>query len=214
MSKEATPAKIIAIDGPIGVGKTTLTKRLAEELKGTPLLEPEHQNPFLPEFYKDRKRNAFKTQIFFLLSRFQQFQDFNKPKEVRYPLICDYTFAKDQLFAKVNLSFEEQDLYNQIFKLLNTQVPKADIVVYLRAAPDILIKRIRQRGFEYEKPISEKYLQDLMDAYNEYFLNYTETPLLVVDTSHTNFLTMNDQYELLKKEILTHRQGTKNLVLR
>lgn len=211
---ETTALKFIAIDGPIGVGKTTLVKRLAEELRGTTLLEPEEQNPFLPEFYKDRKKNAFKTQIFFLLSRYQQLQEFSKKEGILTPVLADYTFAKDQIFAKINLSPEEQRLYQQVFDLLHPHVPKADIVVYLRAKTEILLERIHLRGFDYEKPINEKYLSHLMDAYNEFFLNYTEAPLLVVDASHTNFLTMNDQYELLKKEILGHRKGAKNLVLR
>lgn len=208
------PPKYIAIDGPIGVGKTTLVKRLAEELKGTPLLEPEAQNPFLPEFYKDRKRLAFKTQLFFLLSRFQQQKDLEGKEKIDCPVVCDYTFAKDQIFAKINLNEDERELYHQIYNLLGKQLPKPDIVVYLRAGPSVLLKRIRSRGFDYEKPITTSYLEDLMEGYNEYFLNYNETPLLVVDTTSTNFLTSNEQYDLLKKEILNHRAGTKNLVLR
>lgn len=208
-----TPPKYIAVDGPIGVGKTTLVKRLAEELKGTAILEPEAENPFLPDFYKNREKNSFKTQIFFLLSRYQQQQEF-KNWDIRFPLVCDYTFTKDQIFAKVNLQETEQTLYNQVYALLHLKLPKPDIVVYLRAKTEVLLKRIRSRAIEFEKPISEKYLNDLMEAYNTCFLNYQDTPLLVVDTTHTDFLTSNDQYELLKKEILTHRQGTKNLVLR
>lgn len=212
--KAVIPPKYIAIDGPIGVGKTTLVKRLAEELHGTVLLEPEEQNPFLPEFYKDRKRFAFKTQLFFLLSRYQQQREFRNQETVHWPIVCDYTFAKDQIFAKTNLNEAEQELYNNVYNLLDTQLPKPDIVVYLRAKPDVLLKRIHLRAVEYEKAINTGYLENLMEAYNACFLNYSETPLLIVDTTHTDFLTHNDQYELLKKEILNHRQGTKNLVLR
>lgn len=212
--KPAPPPKYIAIDGPIGVGKTTLVKRLAEELKGTTMLEPEENNPFLDEFYKDRKRNAFKTQLFFLLSRYQQQIEFKNLERVHFPLVCDYTFAKDQIFAKINLSSAEQALYQKVHGLLDDQLPKPDIVVYLRAKPDVLLKRIRTRGHEFEKPITEEYLSDLMNTYNECFLNYNETPLLVVDTTHTDFLLHNDQYEILKKDILSHRQGAKQLILR
>lgn len=212
--KEIAPPKYIAIDGPIGVGKTTLVKRLAEELQGTVLLEPEEQNPFLAEFYKDRKRFAFKTQLFFLLSRYQQQREFRNQETVHWPIVCDYTFAKDQIFAKINLNDAEQELYNKVYNLLDTQLPKPDIVVYLRAKPDVLLKRIHSRAVEYEKAINTDYLENLMEAYNACFLNYSETPLLIVDTTHTDFLTHNDQYELLKKEILNHRQGAKNLVLR
>lgn len=203
----------IAIDGPIGIGKTTLAKRLSEELKGSLLLETEAANPFLAGFYKDRRKNAFKTQLFFLLSRYQQLKEWNFDQLPR-PLVCDYTFDKDTIFAKVNLNETERELYHQVYNLLDKNLPKPDIVVYLRAGTDVLLERIRTRGVEFEKPITKKYLDELMNAYNDYFLKYQDTPLLVVDATHTNFLTTNDQYNLLKKEILHHRQGTKNLVLR
>ena len=213
-NKVALPPKYIAIDGPIGVGKTTLVKRLAEELKGTTILEPVEQNPFLTEFYKDRKRNALKTQLFFLLSRYQQQLELGKQEEVHFPFVCDYTFGKDQTFAKINLSEAEQELYQKVYNLLDKQLPKPDIVVYLRAKSDVLLKRIKSRGFEYEKTITLHYLETLLDAYNGYFLNYNETPLLIVDTTHTDFLQHHDQYERVKNDILTHRQGSKQLILR
>ena len=214
VKKQAPAPKYIAIDGPIGVGKTTLVKRLAEELKGTTMLEPEDNNPFLEEFYQDRKRNAFKTQLFFLLSRYQQQIEFKNMERVHFPLVCDYTFAKDHIVARINLNTAEETLYQKVYELLDDQLPKPDIVVYLRAKPDVLLKRIKTRGHEFEKPITEQYLADLMNAYNECFLNYNETPLLVVDTTHTDFLLHNDQYEILKKDILSHRQGAKQLILR
>lgn len=215
MNKKPPPLpKYIAIDGPIGVGKTTLVKRLAEELKGTAVLEPVEGNPFLDEFYKDRKKNAFKTQLFFLLSRYQQQLEFRKLEEVRFPLVCDYTFGKDKIFAKINLSDAEQELYQKVHGFLNEGLPKPDIVVYLRAKNDVLLKRIKSRGFNFEKPITADYIDTLLEAYNEYFLNYNETPLLVVDTTHTDFLLHNDQYERVKNELLTHRQGSKQLILR
>jgi len=214
MKKQATPPKYIAIDGPIGSGKTTLVKRLAEELQGTPILEPVESNPFLNTFYKDRKGVAFKTQLFFLLNRHQQQTELQRSEFVRFPLVCDYTLGKDQVFTKINLDEKEQELYQRVRSLLSDQLPKPDIVVYLRAKADVLLKRIKSRGFEFEKPITEKYVTDLMDAYNDFFLNYNETPLLIVDTTHTDFLLHHDQYEILKKDILNHRQGSKNLVLR
>lgn len=214
MKKEIPSPKYIAIDGPIGVGKTTLVKRLAEELKGTPLLEPVEQNPFLKEFYKDRKRNAFKTQLFFLLSRYQQQLEFRNQEEIHFPFICDYIFGKDKIFAKINLNEAEQELYQKVYGLLDEKLPKPDIVVYLRAQTEILSKRIKQRGYDYERPITEAYLESLLQAYNEYFLNYNETPLLTVDTTHTDFLRHHDQYERVKEDILMHRQGTKQLILR
>ncbi|OGQ04536.1 MAG: hypothetical protein A3F82_10810 [Deltaproteobacteria bacterium RIFCSPLOWO2_12_FULL_44_12] len=212
--KQVPPPKYIAIEGPIGVGKTTLVKRLTEELRGTPILEPEENNPFLEEFYKDRKKNAFKTQLYFLLSRYQQQLELKNQEIVHFPIVCDYTSAKDQIFAKINLSNAEQDLYQKVYGLLDRELPKPDVVIYLRAKTDVLAKRIKNRGFTYEKPITDDYLETLAEAYNECFLNYNETPLLVVDTTHTDFLLHHDQYEILKKDILNHRHGTKNLVLR
>ncbi|MDZ4224288.1 MAG: deoxynucleoside kinase, partial [bacterium] len=142
VKKQAPAPKYIAIDGPIGVGKTTLVKRLAEELKGTTMLEPEDNNPFLGEFYQDRKHNAFKTQLFFLLSRYQQQIEFKNKERVHFPLVCDYTLAKDPIFAKINLNSAEEALYQKVYALLDDQLPKPDIVVYLRAKPDVLLKRI------------------------------------------------------------------------
>ncbi|MBI4223359.1 MAG: deoxynucleoside kinase, partial [Deltaproteobacteria bacterium] len=126
----------------------------------------------------------------------------------------DYTFAKDQIFAKVNLSAAERELYAKVHTLLNEQLPKPDIVVYLRAQSDVLMGRIKQRGFGYEKPITVPYLEEVMEAYNTCFLNYNETPLLIVDTTHTDFLKHHDQYERVKNDILNHRQGSKQLILR
>lgn len=212
--KSSPPPKYISIDGPIGVGKTTLVKCLAEELKGTTILEPVEENPFLEEFYKDRKQNAFKTQLFFLLSRYQQQRQLKREEEVHLPLVCDYTFAKDRIFAKINLNEAEQELYQKVHALLHEELPKPDIVVYLRAKPEVLLGRIKQRGTSYEKAITENYLEALTEAYNECFLNYNETPLLVVDTTHTDFLKHHGEYERVKHEILNHRQGSKQLILR
>ena len=218
MSKEAlkpvaTP-KYIAIDGPIGAGKTTLVKRLAEDLGGKAIFEPVDQNPFLPDFYKDRKRYAFKTQLFFLLNRYQQQQELMQHDMFSEPVVCDYTFAKDWIFSRINLTADEQELYDKVYSLLDARLPKPDIVVYLKADPDTLTKRIKTRGYDYEKPITSDYLKTLTNAYNQYFLNYNDSPLLVVDTTQLDFVQHHDEYALLKKDILQHRQGTKHLILR
>lgn len=213
-SKPVAPPKYIAIDGPIGAGKTTLMKRLAEDLGGRPIFEPVEQNPFLPDFYKDRKRYAFKTQLFFLLNRYQQQQELMQRDLFSETTLCDYTFAKDWIFSRINLTADEQELYDKVYGLLDARLPKPDIVVYLKADPDVLMKRIKTRGVDYEKPISSDYLKTLTNAFNQYFLNYTDSPLLVVDTTDLDFVQHNDEYELLKKDILQHRQGTKHLILR
>lgn len=178
------------------------------------MFEPVHQNPFLPDFYKDRKRFAFKTQLFFLLNRYQQQLEIKQQDLFQSPVVCDYTFAKDWIFSRINLNTEEQELYDKVYALLDDKLPKPDIVVYLKADPNVLTKRIKTRDLDYEKSISEDYLADLTDAYSTYFLNYTDSPLLVVDTTHLDFVHHHDEYELLKKELLSHRQGTKHLILR
>ena len=204
----------IAVDGPIGAGKTTLAKMLAEEMGGHLLLEPAEKNPFLAEFYKDRKRNAFKTQLFFLLNRYQQQLELKQQDLFRPTVVCDYTFAKDLIFAKINLSEDEQQLYMTVFQLLKEQLPKPDLVIYLRADSKVLLQRIKKRGFDYERPISEDYLESLTDSYNHYFLSYAETPLLVADTSHQNYLENPEDFANLKRAILQHRGGTVHLIAR
>lgn len=204
----------VAVDGPIGAGKTTLVKMLAEDLKGDAAFEPAEKNPFLPDFYKDPQKNAFKTQLFFLLNRFQQQNELKQRDMFRPLVVCDYTFAKDWIFAHINLNADELNLYKTIFQLLYQQVAKPDLVIYLRADSKVMLNRIKKRGYDYEKPITDTYLDKLTDAYNQYFLNYEETPLLVVDTSHTNYQENIEDYENLKRAIMSHRGGTVHLIAR
>lgn len=206
--------RYIAVDGPIGAGKTTLARMLSEDLGWHLCLEPAEKNPFLPEFYKDRARNAFKTQIFFLLNRYQQQLELRQQELFSGGMISDYTFAKDLIFAEINLSEDEMSLYQTIFKLLHERLPKPDLVVYMRAESRVLMQRIRKRGFDYERPISEEYLQQLTEGYNRFFLNYGETPLLVVDTSEQNYQERPDDYQNIKRAILSHRGGTVHLIAR
>lgn len=204
----------ITVDGPIGAGKTTLVKMLAEDMKGDVLLEPAEKNPFLPDFYKDPKQHAFKVQLFFLLNRFQQQMKIKQHDLFKPLVVCDYTFAKDYIFAKINLNEDEMSLYETVFQLLHQKLPKPDLVIYLRADSKVMLNRIKKRGYEYEKPITGAYLDKLTDSYNQFFLNYNETPLLVVDTSHTNYQENPADYENLKKAILGHKGGTVHLIAR
>jgi deoxyadenosine/deoxycytidine kinase len=198
------PARYIAVDGPIGAGKTTLVKMLAKDLGAEAIFEPAEKNPFLNEFYKDRKQNAFKTQLFFLLNRYQQQLTL---KSITTPIVCDYTFAKDRIFAKVNLSKDEQQLYEKIFSLLHSELPKPDMVIYMQAAPPVLLERIKKRGLPYERPITEDYLEELTNAYNNFFFNYTECPLLVINASDIDYVKNKTDWENLKKAILEHNKG-------
>ncbi|MBI4212579.1 MAG: deoxynucleoside kinase [Deltaproteobacteria bacterium] len=213
MQKSRT-LKYIAVDGPIGAGKTTLVKMLAEDMGGYAVFEPAEKNPFLPEFYKDRKRNAFKTQLYFLLNRYQQQMEL-KQHDLFYPLvICDYTFAKDFIFASINLSEDEIHLYNTVFQLLSAQLPQPDLVLYLRADPPVLLERIKKRGLDYENEINEDYLEMLTESYNRFFMNYDETPLLVVDSSGVDYLQNPEDFANLKRAILNHRGGTSHFIAR
>jgi len=205
----------IAVDGPIGAGKTTLVKMLAEVMNGDIILEPAETNPFLADFYKNPKDNAFKAQLFFLLNRYQQQMELKQRELFTKPIVvCDYTFAKDSIFARINLNEDEMGLYNTIFSMLYSRLPKPDLVIYLRADSKVMLQRIKKRGFDYEKPITEAYLDKLTDAYNSFFLNYEDTPLLVVDTSHVDYQNKSEDFENLKKAIVNHRGGTVHLIAR
>lgn len=200
--------RYIAIDGPIGAGKTTLVKMLAEDLGGQCIFEPAEKNPFLGDFYKDRARNAFKTQLFFLLNRYQQQVELAQQDLFSNVTVCDYTFAKDLIFAQVNLNPDEMNLYEMIYKLLDARLPKPDFVIYMQASPKVLMDRIKMRGNAYEKGITEDYLETLTDAYNNYFFNYDTTPLLVVNSSDLDYVKNPQDWQDLKNAILTHKQGT------
>ncbi len=203
-----TPHRYIAIDGPIGTGKTTLTRMLAQDLGGRVVLEPMERNPFLSDFYKDRKRNAFKTQLFFLLNRYQQQLELKQQDLFHTITVCDYTFAKDRIFAQINLSDDELGLYDTVFQLLDDQLPKPDLVVYLQASTDVMLQRIKQRKWEAERSISEEYLEQLSEAYNRYFFSYTGTPLLVINANDQDIVNNSTDWENMRKAILEHRQGT------
>jgi deoxyadenosine/deoxycytidine kinase len=204
----------IAVDGPIGAGKTTLARMLAEDMGAHLCLEPAEKNPFLAEFYKDRGRNAFKTQLYFLLNRYQQHLELRQRDLFAQLLVCDYTFAKDLIFAKVNLSEDELALYNTVFNLLRERLPKPDLVIYMRAESKVLLQRIKKRGVDYERPISEDYLEQLTESYSRHFMSYDETPLLVVDTSEQNYLEKPDDFQNIKRAIQSHRGGTVHLIAR
>ncbi len=198
------PHKYIAVDGPIGAGKTTLVKMLAKDLKAEAVFEPAEKNPFLGEFYKDREQNAFKTQIFFLLNRYQQQLTL---KNENKPIVCDYTFAKDKIFAQINLSKDEQQLYDKIFSLLHVELPKPDMVIYLQAEPKVLLDRIGKRGTSYEKMITEDYLEELINSYNDFFFKYNDCPLLVINASDIDYVKSSSDWDNLKKTILSHNKG-------
>jgi deoxyguanosine kinase len=200
--------RYIVIEGPIGVGKTSLTKLLAKEFNARCIFEKPEENPFLPHFYEDRKKYAFQTQIFFLLNRFQQQKEIVQPNLFNQITFCDYLFAKDRIFASLNLDSHELALYEQIFGLLNGQISSPDLVIFLQANPEVLLHRIRSRNIPYEKDIDLEYLKMLTEAYNYYFFHYNHTPLLVVNTSEIDFVNRKEDLAQLIREIKHMKKGT------
>ncbi len=182
-----TRSFLLAIEGPIGVGKTTLARLLQSRFKAGLLLEAFEENPFLSDFYADRTRYAFQTQMFFLLSRYRQQQAIPEIL-ARGPLVADYTFSKDSLFAHLNLEGDELDVYDQLYEVLADRVLVPDLVIYLRAELDELMMRIATRDRSYEREMDRVYIESVRQAYERFFANYTQTPLLVLDTDELNYV--------------------------
>ena len=207
-----TKKKYIVVEGPIGVGKTSLAKILAAEFQARSLFEKVEDNPFLPKFYEDRETYAFQNQLFFLLSRYQQQRELSQQELFNQNTVADYLFAKDKIFASLTLSSEELNLYQQIYLLLDTRVPKPDLVVYLQARPEVLYKRIKKRDKSYEKNITPEYLEEVAQAYNQFFFHYDEGPLLVVNTSEIDFVSSGNDLADLIKEINNMGPGTQHYI--
>lgn len=200
--------RYLTIEGVIGVGKTSLAEILANKLQGQILLEHPEENPFLEDFYVDPKRFAFQTQLFFLLSRFRQQQGLPEPDFFHPVLIADYLFAKDKIFAYINLSETELLLYERVMEILEPSIRKPDLVIYLQSSTERLMKNIRLRNRPYERSMSENYIRTLNEAYNQFFFHYNETPLLIVNASRIDFIKNKDHLEVLVAEIVQERTGT------
>lgn len=205
-------SKYIVVEGPIGVGKTSLAKMLAEEFQARRVFERVEDNPFLPKFYKSRELYAFQNQTFFLLNRYQQQMELAQQNLFNQNTVADYLFAKDQIFATLTLSAEELSLYQQIYVLLNTRVPKPDLVVYLQARPEVLYKRVKKRDKKFERGVTFEYLSEVSQAYNQFFFHYDETPLLVVNTSEIDFVSSSKDLADLIKEINNMGSGTQHYI--
>ena len=188
----------VAIEGPIGVGKTSLAQLLSKELGARLVLEDFEDNPFLPDFYNDPERFGFQTQLFFLLQRYRQQQDLRQVDMFQKLLITDYMFVKDRLFASLNLGDKEMQLYDTVASLLERNIIKPDIVIYLQADTDVLMKNIEKRGRNMEKNVTWEYIDALNQVYTEYFFRYQDTPLVIINTNNIDFVeNENDLKEVI-----------------
>lgn len=197
--------RYIVVEGPIGVGKTSLAQRLADRSGARTLLEKPQDNPFLVRFYQDSARYALPTQLFFLFQRINEVRDLAQMDMFSARTISDYLFEKDTLFARLTLSEEEFKLYQSIYNSLALQAPTPDLVIYLQASTDVLIERVQRRGLHYERSISDDYLARLAKNYGEFFHHYDAAPLLVVNSDNLNFVDNDDDFSLLLERIKNMR---------
>ena len=199
----------VAIEGTIGVGKTSLANLLSEKLSAKLVLETFEDNPFLSDFYEDPERHAFQTQLWFLLQRYQQQQDLRQVDMFQNLVITDYMFVKDRLFASLNLSEKELSLYDTVANMMERNVIHPDLVIFLQADTETLMKNIAKRGRDFEKNISEDYIDALNQVYNEYFFRYQDTPLVIINTNNIDFVNNNQDLEEMINYIRQPVTGTK-----
>ena len=200
--------RYIVVEGPIGVGKTTLAEALAREVNGRFLREEVEENPFLTKFYKDMQQYSFQTQMFFLLSRWRQQQELQQQDLFRRVTVSDYLFAKDRLFAYLTLDEEELKLYERLHGLLQEKIQKPDLVIYLQASIEVLLDRVRSRGRPYERAIGKEYLEEVVRAYNYFFFHYTQSPLLVVNTNEVDLARNPSHLKDLVRRMSEIKTGT------
>jgi len=210
-SEGDVPLRHVAIDGPIGVGKTSLVELIARRFHGTKILE-DVDNPFLPDFYKRKKGSAFQTQLFFLLSRYQQQRDLAQIDLFTTLVVADYHFPKDKIFACLNLDDSELMIYDRLYTLLSETVPRPDLVIYLQGSLETCMKRIKKASRSIEKGITPEYVAQLIEAYNYYFYHYEETPLLVVDTNEIDFVNRPADFDDLVAQVQKAKKGVQYYV--
>ncbi|MCH7675024.1 deoxynucleoside kinase [candidate division KSB1 bacterium] len=198
----------IAIEGVIGVGKTSLTKKLSDHFGGRILLEQHEENPFLKDFYNNPRQFAFPVQLFFLLSRYRQQQEIPQRELFQDLLVTDYMFAKDRIFASLNLEDRELILYDKVALMLERDILKPDLAIYLQSNTERLMSNIRKRNRNYEKTITSEYIRSLNEGYNRFFLNYSDSPLLIVNSTEIDFVNKEEDFEDLIHQIARPISGT------
>lgn len=199
--------RYIVVEGPIGCGKTSLANKLALRMGATPLLEDAAANPFLAQFYRDMRRYALPTQLFFLFQRVAQLEALKQPDLFAKPTVADFTLGRDPLFARMTLEDAEYQLYRQIYEHVKPQAPVPDLVIYLQASVATLVARLRKRGNAMEQGIEEDYLRRLSEAYTRYFYNYADGPLLIVNSERLNFVDVPEHLDLLVERVNAMRGG-------
>jgi len=197
----------IVVEGPIGVGKTTLARHLAQSFGSELLLEGADENPFLERFYKIKESAALPTQLYFLFQRAKQIQELRQEDMFRPVKVADFLIEKDRLFAELTLETDEFELYDKVYEQLSIDAPAPDLVIYLQAPVDVLLSRINKRGVEHEQNISAAYLQQLVDSYTTFFYQYTASPLLIVNAAEINLADNADDYDLLLDQVMNIRSG-------
>jgi deoxyadenosine/deoxycytidine kinase len=197
----------IVIEGPLGVGKTSLALKLAEEMNAEALMEDTEENPFLLKFYQNPEKYSFQTQIFFLLRRYQQSTRIAQMSLFKRSVISDYLFDKDMIFARANLDDSEFWLYEQLFHLLRKRIVSPDLTIFLQATTDVLMERIKKRDRKYERSIRFKYLEGINRAFNEYFFHYSDSPLLIINASKIDFVHVAEDFQDLVRWIKKMKAG-------
>ena len=200
--------RFIAVEGPIGVGKTSLTKRLAETFNYELLLENAEENPFLDRFYKNPRQHALATQLFFLFQRAQQIEESRQSDLFEPVRVSDFLIDKDRLFAELNLEKDEYNLYNKVYQHLVIDAPKPDLVIYLQAPTEVLLQRIQKRGIRSEQMIESEYLNQLNRAYTEFFHYYSDSKLLIVNSAEIDLVANDEDYDQLVTYVLSLPNGT------
>jgi len=207
MAKLFEPPQYIAVEGPIRVGKSTLANIIADRLNAQRVIEPE-ENPFLRPFYEGERGAAFQTQFAFLIRRFEQLHRLDVGPNSRKTVVADYIFEKDKIFAYINLSDQELEVYNRYYTLFRSQLPAPDLVIYLQASPEVLKKRLRKKNLAGETAVSDDYIEEVVKAYEHFFFHYTSSDLLVVNTNDIDFVERHTDLQELLRRVSEPIRGT------